>query len=748
MSSFITTFVNLFTLPGGESRGVAIERIEIPLIQRDYAQGRTDPRVSEIRADFLEVLCDAVTGGDPVGLDFVYGDLKGLTFRPLDGQQRLTTLFLLHWYAAFRSARLAPELPWTQFRYATRASAELFCERIVANPPPCDVQRPSMWIVDQPWHLHIWRHDPTIQAMLVVIDALDHRLKHADMESVWSNLTSESSPAVWFHVLPIDEIGAGDELYIKMNSRGKPLTPFENFKARFEKALEGSPRAEEFADRVDGAWSDIMWRYRGSGDIVDDEFFRYFKFVTETAEWRSGKTGGGRLEVRAERAFGPDNSEDSENLDFLFQAFDAWVDTDIEQCFKSHIAGDGDFDGERVRFFGLRQVDLFRACCKTYVFGSQRALGWAETLTLYAVLLHRIHRTEDFGRRLRVLRNLIEASTNELRLDKMPALINDVELIVRADTIEVAVERVSSFNEAQLEDERSKAAFLASHPDLTAVVFALEDNRLLRGSLVAFDLDAARLPARAAAFNKLMGDRTLWPALTAALLATGDYSRHPNPRSFRLGSPEDDRWWRELLTGTKRSNLRSTSAVLAKLLDDVSASDRSVADTLRDVRQAFIDGSNSLDWRYYLVKYDAMREGKSGIYFAEGGYMGFRLCMLDKTQLNSWYRDPYLLAIWKESGVVNTVRDPWFTGYETDARWLTLRRSETKVRCVDAGFVLLPPTEASHREAYDRVCAKLGIGVDNLLRVPQVSHEGRLHDTVDRVKLGAELINDLVAADL
>ena len=29
-----------------------------------------------------------------------------------------------------------------------------------------------------------------------------------------------------------------DELYIKMNSRGKPLTKFENFKAKFEKFLK------------------------------------------------------------------------------------------------------------------------------------------------------------------------------------------------------------------------------------------------------------------------------------------------------------------------------------------------------------------------------------------------------------------------------------------------------------------------------------------------------------------------------
>ena len=166
MSSFITTYVGLFEPVDSAAEGDRIERIEIPLIQRDYAQGRETPVADRIRADFLDVLCAAATGGEPLGLDFVYGDIRGGTFRPLDGQQRLTTLFLLHWYIAFRTDRLSPDLPWTRFTYATRASAELFCERIVAYPPPRDTEGPAGWIMDQPWYLHVWKHDPTIQAML------------------------------------------------------------------------------------------------------------------------------------------------------------------------------------------------------------------------------------------------------------------------------------------------------------------------------------------------------------------------------------------------------------------------------------------------------------------------------------------------------------------------------------------------------------------------------------------------------
>lgn len=747
MNSFITSYVGLFA-PVSDEIETGIERIEIPLIQRDYAQGRVSADVAEIRADFLDVLCGAVEGNGSVGLDFVYGDVHEGTFRPLDGQQRLTTLFLLHWYVAFRTSRLSVGLPWTQFRYATRASAEMFCERIVERPPPADVDDPAGWLTDQSWYLHVWRHDSTIQAMQVMIRAIDARLRGVDLERAWMRLVDDSEPAISFHVLPIEEIGAGDELYIKMNSRGKPLTPFENFKARFEKALEGSPRAADFADRVDGAWSDVFWRYRGVDDLVDDKFVRYFSFVTELMEWRDGTVRSGRLEPRAERVFGHRAPNGPENLDFLFNAFDAWVDVDVKEVFESLITNHPSAPGDKVRFFGSKRIDHFHACCDTYAFGRKVVFGWAETLTLYAVLLHRIHGSPEFVRRLRVLRNLLEASTNELRVENMPALVRAVELLVVSESLDQALAGLDAFNEAQIDDERAKAAILASHPHLTDTVFTLEDHRLLRGSLVAFDLDAERLGARASCFETLMADRRLWPALTAALLAIGDYARRPNLRSFRFGSPTDDRWWRELLTGTKRSNLRGTSVVLARLLDTVADSDRPSAEILRQVRSRWLDAQDAFDWRYYLVKYDAMREGKSGIYFAEGGEMGFRLCMLDKTQLNSWYRDPFLLAVWRDADVSAAVRDPWFTGYETAPRWITLKKSGVRMRCIDNGFLLDPPPEAAHRHAFDEACAALGVGEDHVLRLPQTTRDGMAVDTDDRIEVGAGLLKSMVSAGL
>ena len=51
------------------------ERVSVPLIQRDYAQGRDSER--EVREDFLKALSGALSlpakASSPLNLDFVYG---------------------------------------------------------------------------------------------------------------------------------------------------------------------------------------------------------------------------------------------------------------------------------------------------------------------------------------------------------------------------------------------------------------------------------------------------------------------------------------------------------------------------------------------------------------------------------------------------------------------------------------------------------------------------------------------------
>jgi hypothetical protein len=751
MQSFESSFDGLFASEHG------IRSIEIPLIQRDYAQGRQGVAVERIRTEFLDVLHGAATGGEPVSLDFVYGSITGGTLEPLDGQQRLTTLFLLHWYVAARADRLGEARGWKNFRYATRASARYFCERLVAYRPPFDGHQVSAWIRDQPWYRYTWRHDPTIQSMLVMLDAIDARFREADASASWQRLVDPRTPAITFRVLATDRLGPGEELYIKMNSRGRPLTAFENFKARFEQLLKqtDSNLAEEFEKKVDGEWSNLLWRHRRGGIAIDDAFMRYFLFVTEVCEWRDAlpaeelqRLDGARVDSRARRAFQvAKNARD--NVGFLFRAFDLWGEQDVSAFFQGLFASaPAPLDSEDVSRVVLHdpEIDLFTWCCRRY--GEKRDFrrrwfSFQQALLLYAVLYHRLNATDDPHRRLRALRNLLAASDNEVRQERMPTLLGAVERLVWTGDVLSGAD--PAFNKAQIADELRKRARIGRTPAVETSMFRLEDHRLLRGCLAAFDVESPAFERRAEAFHGVF-DPACLPAVTGALLACGDYSRK-NRRFHQLGSPKNDVPWRALLTSGGADELMGIRTALERLLDGIAVEEGTWLERIERVRMRWIDSQELFEWRYYFVKYPLMRDGGSGLYASASGALGFDLCMMDRDSLRGYYRDPYLTAVLAESEDAKTVTGPWFTGYEHVPRFLRLR-SGAGMRCVAGGFMLEPPADAAQSEIFKRICSSHGAEPAGVLPVTQVTKDGRVFDTRDRVQLGAALIRELVEAGL
>lgn len=763
MKGYLTSYLNL--LQDRAAAGPSIRAIEIPLIQRDYAQGRKGSAIEEIRTGFLEVLLDAVAGGEPVGLDFVYGRVARGILHPLDGQQRLSTLFLLHWYVASAAGRLDPEAPWTRFSYETRPSARLFCQRLAANPLPRGETSASAWITDQEWYLHVWKNDPTIQAMLVMIDSIHARIQDTypdlDPDAAWDRLTDPDSPAIAFYLLPLDDMTSDEDLYIKMNSRGKPLTPFENFKARFEQDIAHTNRADEFAHKVDGRWSDLLWPIHGGDFIVDDEFMRYIDFITELCELRDEVFTQGRLGPRARAVFGPDNARATGHLDFLFDCFDVW--NDIQQArdvfnanFQVSVPGDPDYDWRKATLFGFSDTNLFEQCCHS--FDSQREhnrpFTLQQSLLLYAVLVHLRSGSEDFTRRVRVLRNLIAASEDEVRRPNMPALLADVERIVTTGQLE----DVTSFSRSQLDDEQFKERFLRDNPDLSDALCRLEDNPILRGTLSSFGYQPGTFRRRAVAFESAFTDSARWASLTGALLATGDYQRQRPGSSawqFGTGSAKHETVWRYLFTDAPRMALEPTRDVLAQFLDELATTDGDIDQYLERVMTRWLSSRESqafFDWRYYLVKYPAMREGATGIYYGEQGVLGYSLCMLRTKTLNGYYRDPFLLQIWHSSGVKDAVEDPWFSGYETIPRRLRFVSSGTGMRNVAEGFMLQRPEDhrrARELEALLRDRYSVVVGEEEILvRIPQDLRDDQPIDRRDRVVLGAMLLKAMVDAGL
>jgi hypothetical protein len=763
MKSVETSFSGLFTEVF--ENGLTVHRIEVPLIQRDYAQGRPDAPTTRIRSRFLDVLVAAAVGKGPLSLDFVYGDLDDGALLPLDGQQRLTTLFLLHWYLAAKCGRLGQDHAWKRFTYSTRASARLFCERLGQCQPAFEGSPPSHWLRDQPWFLHTWEHDPTIQSMLIVLDDIHRRLSAEDYPAAWRRLVEVRPSAITFHVLPMKDMGLSDDIYIKMNSRGKPLTEFEMFKARFEKMLERHCEAEaqEFATKIDTVWADVFWAFRGQDNLIDDELLRYLRFATDVCQWEASgfPNPAVDLEALATKTFGGDSAQAKRNVERLLQFLDFWVDLDIASLFSglfiSHhsprsVVHEPTAPLVLFRTPDRRDCNLFAACCRSHDSGGRnRDFGWPEVLLFYAVIVHRLKDTPEIHRRMRIVRNLIEGSENELRADRMPALLKDVRSIVEAGSLA----QIAGFNQKiHAADERLKAEFISQHPELEPALRELEDHPLLRGCLVAFDLDAGTFEQRAVSFCELFANDNHLPLITGALLAAGDYSICIRGRVFLLGSSRNSAPWRDLLTSSARDEMAHSRGAFGRLLDHICArGSASVPDALQSFMVCWLserEAARRFDWRYYFVRYDAMREGASGRYVGSEGRLGYSVCMLNKMQMNSYYRDPYLHAIRRASDVGAHVEDSEFTGYETEPRWMPLRKSTIALQAVSDGFRLRVPASVDSVRVSKLITAKGGTLVDGQgsLPVRQANVDGQMVDTEDRIQIGAALLRDLVAVEL
>ncbi len=218
------------------------DKILIPMIQRDYAQGRTDKKATDVRNNLLT----DIFSGKKVYFDLVFGSkekriIDGIEmncFIPVDGQQRLTTLFLLYLYGQ-KKLNSFQELDLSKFSYDTRRAASDFCKCITSEewsvPNGNNV---SKVIKDSFWFMNYWEKDPTVEGMLNMLDAIHEKCKEPKDYPKLEKVT--------FFFFDLESNGLNENLYLKMNSRGKPLTAFENLKAKMEKLL---PEDVEFEDK-------------------------------------------------------------------------------------------------------------------------------------------------------------------------------------------------------------------------------------------------------------------------------------------------------------------------------------------------------------------------------------------------------------------------------------------------------------------------------------------------------------------
>ena len=462
--------------------------IEIPIIQRDYAQGRSDKRSKEIRETFLKALIRAIEEKVPLELDFVYGKRDKNKVFLLDGQQRITTLYLLHWYIAQR-IRKPSLLKEVTLGYHVRQYADEFTQKLSDENILIDFSSsiPSVAVCDCSWFFEAWKHDPTVSGMLNTLDTIHELLKDKEIneERYWQLL---KNGAVTFYWLDLEEHQLTDELYLKMNARGKQLSKFENFKASLVKRIndeqwENEKKVEEtFSYKMDTAYTDLFWQYRGDQTVIDNEAMNFFAGMAMIAHALRDKSDEESeenkkiidriqelfktpLSVVASDYFSKEDFKRLKDfLDFYSESKNLTIDTSLWKYFT---------DTHEKTFFEI----FIRDNKATY---PQRVFFYA--LTQLFIKVEDNVKREDF---IRVVRNIIENAS--ISVDTFAGAIKLMQELLKGskDIYSYLSKTViqSKFASYQVKQEIDKAKRIVADSQWKEAIWEAEDHPMFKGDI-------------------------------------------------------------------------------------------------------------------------------------------------------------------------------------------------------------------------------------------------------------------------
>ena len=246
------------------------KNILIPSLQRDYVQGGRE----EVISPFLYELCSALKGEKNLDLNYIYGSDENASFVPIDGQQRLITLWLLHLYLYTLQEKDFP----VELHFTSREFADSFASKLKEEKEKLkEDEKISDKIVDASWFVSGWRRDTTVQNMLTALDYIAKKCTNPKKYTNFDNIT--------FSFLNMEQEELTDDIYIKMNGRGRPLSYFENLKSWMEEKIVGyfgkdGEFAKEWQQKIDNDWTNFFWQNRDTTqphpEEIDDEQERFF----------------------------------------------------------------------------------------------------------------------------------------------------------------------------------------------------------------------------------------------------------------------------------------------------------------------------------------------------------------------------------------------------------------------------------------------------------------------------------------
>jgi len=311
-----------------------LDQLVVPEIQRDYIWEADD--VLDLLTSLIEGLRESE---DVPYLGFIYAYShkdSPYKFILIDGQQRMTTIFLLL-LVCYR--KLGKKLPRylgkgdkIKLDYKVRQATHDFLRDLVES----DIDyNENNKIEDQLWFHVEYKNDVTVQNIVKNYGTIRQWVDALSTEDL-NRLLKMTEDEVGLSYFNVEDGRQGEELYIYMNSRGRQLEPNETLKAKF---LSGIKKNEDKLvwGRKWEKWQDFFWKHRESFPDADhgfNEFLRRIQIINMCSLNKSSDEivgfATGRNNIKLEIGLLPKTLDE---IDEYFEAYKFLVESDSVKKF-------------------------------------------------------------------------------------------------------------------------------------------------------------------------------------------------------------------------------------------------------------------------------------------------------------------------------------------------------------------------------------------------------------------------------
>ena len=709
------------------------KNIVIPRIQRDYVQGQN----KSIIKGFIEELRNSLINHKKIDLNYIYGSFdKDSNFTAIDGQQRLTTLWLLYFYISAR----AGETLSVDLIYQDREYAESFVKALKANAQSIhdyeensfkDFIENQLWfllsweensfmdfIENQPWFLLSWKKDTSVVSMIETLSVINDSFRDGtDFSKLWDNIITTGSDQITFSFKDVG--GLNDDVYIKMNSRGRPLSEFENLKSWMDGKIsecwkEKPGKVQEWQQHMDNEWTDLFWNNRNQNqehpEEIDDEQLRLFynlmylywikehndeslfdkadyekiKFLLDIPDEDNKSVDAKVLErIKSKEHFAlplyvleKSKFFDEKTFDFIFQCLNQFSEK-IEELNKTDL-------------FFWEQAESQKATTIFYQMAlSEESSEYKRLALTYAVSIFFQENTStdnNFAKWLYHLRNII--INTDINVYNFKKILDDIDALssnCKKNDIDeflqnVACNKFAGFNEKQIEEEKIKSRIIISNDEsLIKEMKQLENHPFFVGQIKCiFDFlgespDIEKFTAYSKVMRKLFdsdglalnNNTSFRKALMSCTTEDWTFGNYYTESDFNFMHGRQDK--KAFLFGFEDKDKQHYNECIKVLIDWILSAGMEDADN-NDLEKYFNDMADKAhfdgnDWRYYFCKYDQVWE------YMEGSNCRFennnKVILLSKQRINGRHAELRSYCLYQDYTKDNSSN--WNIGYYDSA---------------------------------------------------------------------------------